>query len=76
MLLIAWGGDREAVSRWRQPLRKNSLWPLLAMWIALAPTLPMQFPDTWRFLLRTDSLVMPVLAHSVWDFFLFLFRMI
>lgn len=53
MLLIAWGGGRAAVRRWLQPSRRNWLWPLLAIFIAVVPTLPMQFPDTWRLLLQT-----------------------
>jgi hypothetical protein len=53
MLLIAWGGDREAIRKWLQPPRRNWFWPLLAICIAVVPTLPMQFPDTWRLLLQT-----------------------
>jgi len=52
-LLIAWGGGWEAIIRWLKPSRRNWFWPLLAMGIAVIPTLPMQFPDTWRLLSQT-----------------------
>ena len=52
-LLIAWGGGRESIKRWLQPTRGNWFWPLLSIGIAVLPTLPMQFPDTWRLLLQT-----------------------
>lgn len=54
LVLVAWGGGRVAVARWLQPSQKNWLWPLLAIFIAVVPTLPMQFPDTWRLLLQTQ----------------------
>ena len=53
ILLIAWGGGREAIKRWLQPTRENWLWPLLAICVAVLPTLPMQFPDTWRLFAHT-----------------------
>ena len=52
-LLIAWGGGREAIKRWLQPTRGNWFWPLLAISVAVLPTLPMQFPDTWRLFMQT-----------------------
>ena len=52
IVLIAWGGGREMVIKWLKPSRGKWLWPLLAMCIAVLPTLPMQFPDTWRLLLQ------------------------
>jgi membrane protease YdiL (CAAX protease family) len=52
ILLIAWGGGREAVIKWLQPSQGKWLWSLLAICIAVLPTLPMQFPDTWHLLLK------------------------
>lgn len=52
-LIIIWGGGQNAINRWLQPSRGSWLWPLLAISIAVIPTLPMQFPNTWRFLLQT-----------------------
>lgn len=51
-LLIAWGGGRQAILRWLRPSQGNWLWPLLAIIIAVVPTLPMLFPDTWRLFLE------------------------
>ena len=52
IVLIAWGGGREIVIKWLKSSRGNWFWPLLAICIAVLPTLPMQFPDTWRLLLQ------------------------
>lgn len=52
IVLIAWGGGREMVVKWLKSSRGNWFWPLLAICIAVLPTLPMQFPDTWRLLLQ------------------------
>jgi len=52
-LIIFLGGGQNAIKRWLQPSRGSWLWPLLAISIAVIPTLPMQFPNTWRFLLQS-----------------------
>ena len=51
-LLIGWGGGRQAILRWLSPSRGNWLWPALAIVVAVFPTLPMLFPDTWRLFLQ------------------------
>lgn len=63
-LLIAWGGSREAIKRWLQPTRGNWLWPLLAICVAVLPTLLMQFPDTWRLFAQT-KIWLPTLLFVV-----------
>ena len=52
VLLVAWGGGRAAFIRWFQPSRGSWYWPLLAISIAVIPTLPMLFPDAWRLFLQ------------------------
>lgn len=64
LLLIACGGGREAFRKWLQPPQRYWLWPLLAMCIAVLPTLPMQFPDTWRLLLQA-KIWLPTLVFVV-----------
>jgi membrane protease YdiL (CAAX protease family) len=54
LLLVAWGGGKEATSRWLQRSGGAWYWPLLAVSIGVIPTLPMLFPDTWRIFLRTE----------------------
>lgn len=53
-LLIAWGGGRQAILRWLHPSQGNWLWPSLAITIAVVPTMPMLFPDTWRLFLQAE----------------------
>ena len=53
ILIIIWNGDKNAINRWLQPSQGSWFWPILAISIAVIPTLPMQFPNTWRFLLQT-----------------------
>jgi uncharacterized protein len=53
-LLIRWGGGRQAILRWLCPSQGNWLWPLLAISIAIVPTAPMLFPDTWRLFLKVE----------------------
>lgn len=52
ILLTTWGGGRDATARWLRPSRGDWHWPLLAISIAVVPTLPMLFPDTWRLFLQ------------------------
>ena len=63
-VIIIWGGCQSAIKRWRQTSRGIWLWPLLAISIAVMPTLPMQFPNTWRFLLQT-RIWLPTLVFVV-----------
>lgn len=51
-LLIGWGGSRQAIIRWLRPSQGSWLWPLLGIIIAVVPTAPMLFPDTWRLFLQ------------------------
>lgn len=53
-LLIGGGGGRQAILRWLRPAQGNWLWPLLALSIAVGPTIPMLFPDTWRLFLQVE----------------------
>jgi membrane protease YdiL (CAAX protease family) len=53
-LLITWGGGRWAILRWLRPSQGHWPWPLLAIMIAVLPTLPMLFPDTWRLFLQLE----------------------
>ena len=52
ILLIAWGGGRPAIRRWLRPSRGHWLWPVLAILVAVVPTVPMLFPDTWQLFLQ------------------------
>lgn len=52
ILLIRWGGGRQAILRWLRPSEGHWLWPVLAIIIAVVPPVPMLFPDTWRLFLR------------------------
>ena len=67
-LLIAWGGGRDAIIRWFKPSQGNWFWPLLSIGIAVIPTLPIQFPDTWRLLLQT-RIWLPTLIFVVINLF-------
>ena len=52
ILFVAWGGGRDAITRWLRPPHRGWHWPLLAISIAVIPTVPMLFPDTWRLFLQ------------------------
>ena len=56
-LLIGWGGGRQVIKRWLRPSQGSWLWPMLAIIIAIAPTVPMLFPDTWRLFLQVQILL-------------------
>ena len=52
ILLIKWGGGRQAILKWLRPSEGNWRWPVLAIVIAVVPTVPMLFPDTWKLFLQ------------------------
>ena len=52
ILLIKWGGGHQATLKWLRPSEGHWLWPVLAIVIAVAPTVPMLFPDTWQLFLQ------------------------
>lgn len=54
ILLIVWGGERDAIVRWLRPPRGGLHWTLLAIGIAVVPTLPMLFSDTWRLFTQVE----------------------
>ena len=73
-LLITWGGGRQAILNWFRRPQGNWLWPLLAISIAVLPTAPMLFPDTWRLFLQVEIwlptllfvLVNPCVEEGYW----------
>lgn len=52
ILLLKWGGGRQALLKWLRPSKGHWLWPVLAILIAVVPTVPMLFPDTWQLFLQ------------------------
>ena len=54
MLLIGWGGGRQAILRWLRPSQGSWLWPLLGIIIAVVPTVPMLFPNAWWYFLQVQ----------------------
>ena len=61
ILLITWGGGRQAVLKWLRASEGQWLWTVLAIVIAVVPTVPMLFPDTWRLFLRLQVFLPTVL---------------
>jgi membrane protease YdiL (CAAX protease family) len=68
ILLIVWGGGPDAFTRWFRPSRGSLYWPLLAISIAVVPTLPMLFPDTWRLFLQVN-IWLPTLIFVIINLF-------
>jgi membrane protease YdiL (CAAX protease family) len=54
ILLIKWGGGRQAILKWLRTSKGHWLWPMLAILIAVVPTVPMLFPDTWQLFLQVQ----------------------
>jgi membrane protease YdiL (CAAX protease family) len=54
ILVIKWGGGRQAILKWLRPSKGGWLWPMLAILVAVVPTIPMLFPDTWRLFLEVQ----------------------
>src|SRR5512138_1422625 len=52
ILLIKWGGGRQAILKWLRSSEGHWLWSVLAIVIAVVPTVPMLFPDTWQLFLQ------------------------
>jgi membrane protease YdiL (CAAX protease family) len=74
ILLIKWGGDRPAIRRWLRPSQGHWLWPVLTILVAVVPTVPMLFPDTWRLFLQVEVclptlffvLINPCVEEAYW----------